>query len=82
MNKTIFLISFLAITSCTEAQKPALIKLETKYGNCIIKLYNETPLHRDNLIKLIKSKYFDTTTFNRIIKGFVIQGGDTDSMYL
>ena len=48
---------------------------------CIIKLYNETPLHRDNFIKLVKAHYFDGTTFNRILKNFVIQGGDPDSLY-
>jgi peptidyl-prolyl cis-trans isomerase B (cyclophilin B) len=44
-------------------------------------LYNETPVHRDNFIKLVKAHYFDATTFNRILKGFVIQGGDPDSLY-
>jgi len=57
------------------------IKIETEQGSCIVKLYNETPVHRDNFIKLVKSGYFDATTFNRILKGFVIQGGDPDSLY-
>ena len=64
------------------AQQPnQYVKIETEQGSCIIKLYNETPIHRDNFIKLVKSKYFDATTFNRILKGFVIQGGDPDSLY-
>ena len=57
------------------------VKLETPQGWCIIKLYNETPVHRDNFIKLVKSGYFNATTFNRILKNFVIQGGDADSLY-
>ena len=57
------------------------IKIETAQGYCIVKLYNETPVHRDNFIKLVKAHYFDSTTFNRILKGFVIQGGDPDSLY-
>jgi peptidyl-prolyl cis-trans isomerase B (cyclophilin B) len=57
------------------------VKIETPQGWCIVKLYNETPLHRDNFIKLIKQHYFDATTFNRILKKFVIQGGDQDSLY-
>src|SRR5476651_1270540 len=62
-------------------QKNQYVKIETAQGYCIVKLYNETPVHRDNFIKLIKAKYFDATTFNRILKGFVIQGGDPDSLY-
>lgn len=61
--------------------KTQYVKLETQQGACIIGLYDETPRHRDNFIKLVKSKYFNATTFNRILKGFVIQGGDTDSLY-
>ncbi|NCD71676.1 peptidylprolyl isomerase [Mucilaginibacter sp. R11] len=62
-------------------QKNQYVKLETPQGWCVIKLYNETPVHRDNFIKLVKSHYFDATTFNRILKNFVIQGGDPDSLY-
>jgi cyclophilin family peptidyl-prolyl cis-trans isomerase len=62
-------------------KKNSYVKIETPQGWCIVKLYNETPKHRDNFIKLVKSHYFDATTFNRILKGFVIQGGDTDSLY-
>ncbi|MFD0793428.1 peptidylprolyl isomerase [Mucilaginibacter litoreus] len=57
------------------------VKIETPQGWCIIKLYDETPVHRDNFIKLVKSGYFNQTTFNRILKNFVIQGGDQDSLY-
>jgi peptidyl-prolyl cis-trans isomerase B (cyclophilin B) len=62
-------------------QKNTYVKIETAQGYCIVKLYNETPIHRDNFIKLVKAHYFDATTFNRILKGFVIQGGDPDSLY-
>lgn len=57
------------------------VKIETPQGWCIVMLYNETPVHRDNFIKLVKSGYFNATTFNRILKNFVIQGGDQDSLY-
>jgi len=53
--------------------------INTSYGDIKIKLYNETPLHRDNFIKLAKEAYFDSTLFNRIIKEFMIQGGDPKS---
>ncbi len=62
-------------------QKNQYVKIETPQGWCLVKLYNETPVHRDNFIKLVKSHYFDATTFNRILKNFVIQGGDQDSLY-
>lgn len=62
-------------------QKNQYVKIETPQGWCVVKLYNQTPVHRDNFIKLVKSHYFDATTFNRILKGFVIQGGDPDSLY-
>ena len=53
--------------------------ISTTYGNIKIKLYNETPLHRDNFIKLVKEKYYDSLLFHRVINHFMIQGGDPDS---
>lgn len=50
-----------------------------KTGMITIALYNETPQHRDNFIKLVKEKFYDGVLFHRIIKGFMIQGGDPDS---
>ena len=71
----------LVVTAAFAQQKDQFVKIETEQGSCIIKLYNATPVHRDNFIRLVKSHYFDATTFNRILKGFVIQGGDPDSLY-
>ncbi|WP_199137270.1 peptidylprolyl isomerase [Pedobacter sp. ASV12] len=59
--------------------KNQYIRITTAKGECIIKLYNETPLHRDNFIKLAKEGYYNGTLFHRIIKAFMIQGGDPDS---
>jgi cyclophilin family peptidyl-prolyl cis-trans isomerase len=53
--------------------------ISTSYGDIKIKLYNGTPQHRDNFIKLAKEGYFDGTLFHRVIKSFMIQGGDPDS---
>ena len=53
--------------------------IETSLGNIKILLYDETPLHRDNFIKLTKSGYFDNQIFHRVIKDFMIQGGDPNS---
>ncbi|GAC1596971.1 MAG: peptidylprolyl isomerase [Ginsengibacter sp.] len=55
------------------------IKLATDSGVIVLKLYNQTPLHRNNFIKLVKQHYFDSLMFHRVIKNFMIQGGDPDS---
>jgi len=59
--------------------KNQYIRIKTEFGECIVKLYNETPLHRDNFLKLAKEGYYNGTLFHRVIKDFMIQGGDPDS---
>ena len=54
-------------------------KIQTTLGDIIVRLYDETPLHRDNFIKLVKEGYYNGTLFHRVIKDFMIQGGDPDS---
>ena len=61
--------------------KEKSIKIETNYGVIILKLYDNTPLHTANLVKLCKEHYFDSTLFHRVIPSFVIQGGDPDSKH-
>ena len=53
--------------------------METTLGNIELKLYNETPLHRDNFISLVKEHAYDSLLFHRVIPNFMIQGGDPDS---
>lgn len=48
-------------------------------GDIVVRLYDETPIHRDNFVKLVKDGYYDGTLFHRVIKDFMIQGGDPDS---
>ena len=60
-------------------QKEQKMKIETTEGDITLKLYNETPLHRDNFIKLVKSKFYDGVLFHRVIDEFMIQGGDPNS---
>ena len=55
------------------------LKIKTTEGDIIIRLYDETPKHRDNFLKLAKEGYFNGTLFHRVIKDFMIQGGDPDS---
>ena len=57
------------------------VKITTDSGVMIIRLYDKTPLHRDNFIKLAKEHFFDSLIFHRIIQGFMIQGGDPQSKY-
>lgn len=56
-----------------------LVRLETTEGNITVKLYDETPKHRDNFIKLAKEGVYDSTLFHRVIKNFMIQSGDPQS---
>lgn len=56
-----------------------LVRLETTMGNITVKLYDETPKHRDNFIKLVKEGVYDSTLFHRVIKNFMIQAGDPQS---
>lgn len=62
-----------------ENQKETMLLIETDLGNIKVKLYNETPKHRDNFIKLAKQGFYNGTLFHRVIKDFMIQGGDPDS---
>lgn len=59
--------------------KEVLIEFETTEGVMLVKLYNQTPQHRDNMVKLVKEGYYDGLLFHRVIKSFMIQGGDPDS---
>ena len=90
-NKILLIcLAFIALTACNagskrqtnhhmENEKRALVKLETTMGNITVALYNETPKHRDNFIKLVKEGVYDSTLFHRVIKQFMIQAGDPDS---
>jgi cyclophilin family peptidyl-prolyl cis-trans isomerase len=60
-------------------QKSTQVEIKTSMGTIVVKLYNETPLHKANFIKLVKDKYFDGMLFHRVIKEFMIQTGDPNS---
>lgn len=61
-----------------EKNQETLLLMKTSKGNMKIRLYSDTPLHRANFIRLVKLDFFDNTVFYRVVKGFAIQGGDTD----
>jgi cyclophilin family peptidyl-prolyl cis-trans isomerase len=80
---TVFLTAATAlVVSCQtkfKKQSEKLILIETTEGNITIKLYNETPQHRDNFLKLVEQNFYDGILFHRVIKNFMIQCGDPDS---
>ena len=57
----------------------ANIKISTSLGDITVRLYDDTPIHRDNFLKLASEGYYDGTLFHRVIRDFMIQGGDPDS---
>ena len=65
----------------TQAQERAEVLLETTEGNIRIALFNETPQHRDNFMKLVRMHFYDSLLFHRVIKDFMIQAGDMNSKY-
>ena len=79
-------ISFCGLIACKtgtkkgeDMDKETLVKIETTAGDIKVKLYNETPKHRDNFIKLVKDGMYEGTLIHRVIKDFMIQAGDPDS---
>lgn len=88
IKKTLFLTIFVmaaCLISCknlkTQMNKEETyyVKIETSYGNMTVRLYNETPLHRDNFVKLVQQGFYDSLLFHRVIRDFMIQGGDPQS---
>lgn len=81
MNKLIlaFLFFSLFLTGCDEGPKDYVVTIKTEHGEMVAILYDETPKHKENFIKLAKSHFFDGTLFHRVVKDFMIQGGDPDS---
>ena len=87
MKKTIILLTLIACCiACTGNRKKnysmtneTLVRLETTMGDITVKLYDETPKHRDNFIKLVKEGVYDSTLFHRVIQNFMIQAGDPTS---
>lgn len=85
MKTLIFIVSMLLSATWMRAQTPDTIRhevlLETTMGNIRIALYNETPKHRDNFIKLVKEGFYDGLLFHRVIDRFMIQAGDSASRH-
>jgi len=63
----------------TVQEKFTKVKITTDLGDIVVRLYNKTPLHRDNFIKLVQEHFYDSLLFHRVINSFMIQGGDPGS---
>jgi cyclophilin family peptidyl-prolyl cis-trans isomerase len=88
MRKILILVTSLLITGSCIAQKDSTVKkkdrkrdvlMQTTMGDIVIRLSDSTPLHRDNFLKLVKVGFYDSTLFHRVIKDFMVQGGDPNS---
>ncbi len=90
MKKQIAFIIFFFFTLSCIAQKDSTIRkkdrkrdvlLQTNNGDIVVRLSDSTPLHRDNFLKLVKTHYYDSVLFHRVIRNFMIQGGDPNSKH-
>ncbi|HEY1164702.1 MAG TPA: peptidylprolyl isomerase [Chitinophaga sp.] len=80
MKKLLLLLLLLGAASGAMC-KHRKVKVLTPYGTMIIMLYDQTPQHRDNFVKLVKEHFYDSLLFHRVINTFMIQGGDPDSRH-
>ena len=78
MRYLVILFVVVVIGSCN-SDKRKFVEIETEYGTMKVVLYDETPIHRDNFVKLVKEGFYDDLLFHRVIKDFMIQGGDPNS---
>ena len=79
MKKYLGLILIFLISTASAKPKHDFVRIKTNKGACIIMLYNQTPKHHDNFLKLAKEGFYNGTLFHRVIQEFMIQGGDPNS---
>jgi peptidyl-prolyl cis-trans isomerase B (cyclophilin B) len=77
--KTGLLFAFMSLFLFTAYAQSIKVKIETSKGTMVAVLYDETPIHRDNFVKLAESGFYEGLLFHRVINTFMIQGGDPES---
>ncbi|MDO4461272.1 MAG: peptidylprolyl isomerase [Bacteroidia bacterium] len=75
----VLLLSIVGVSCATSNNGTSLVRINTPYGMMVARLYNETPLHKENFLGLVRNGEYDSLLFHRVIKGFMIQGGDPTS---
>lgn len=75
---SLLLLCCIVFSSCAQ-EKDFVVTIKTQYGDMVAILYDETPKHKQNFIKLAQQHFFDSLLFHRVIDGFMIQGGDPES---
>lgn len=75
----LFSVMIFVAVSCNNGNSKKQVKVETEFGDMIFELYDSTPLHRDNFVKLANEGFYNDLLFHRIINGFMVQGGDPNS---
>lgn len=75
----IALLTLMAFQSNAQKEKDYLVTISTEFGDMTVVLYDGTPKHKENFIKLAEEGFYDSTTFHRVISNFMIQGGDPNS---
>jgi peptidyl-prolyl cis-trans isomerase B (cyclophilin B) len=90
MKRTFLALIGILFVIMSIAQKDSTLKkkdrkrdvlLQTNYGDIVVRLSDSTPLHRDNFLRLVKTGYYDSVLFHRVIQNFMIQGGDPESKH-
>jgi peptidyl-prolyl cis-trans isomerase B (cyclophilin B) len=81
MTKTLLSLTLFCclLTSCAQNKKESVVTIKTSYGDMVAILYDETPKHKENFLKLANAKFYDSLLFHRVINEFMIQGGDPNS---
>lgn len=79
MKKIVFIFLCILVLFACKKEERTIIRIETSLGDIRLKLYDETVIHRDNLLKLIREGYYNGILFHRVIKDFMIQAGDPES---
>lgn len=79
MKISYFILLFFTFLSACSNQSEQIVTISTKFGDMKVLLFDKTPKHKANFLKLASEKFYDSTAFHRVINGFMIQGGDINS---